>query len=132
MLASTEELLKAGLSNSEAEARLREYGPNALPEAPPVSVWRRLLEQFRSPLIYILLVALAVDLFIWYIAGHGTWPVESFAIGLILLLNAGLGVYQERKAEAALAHLKALAGSLRLGRARSAGSAVAVNTTGTR
>ena len=77
MLASTEELLKAGLSNSEAEARLRKYGPNALPEAAPVSVWRRLLEQFRSPLIYILLFALAVDLVIWYIAGHATWPVES-------------------------------------------------------
>ena len=111
MLASTEELLKTGLSNSEAEARLREYGPNALPEAPPVSVWRRLLEQFRSPLIYILLFALAVDLIIWSIGDHATWPVESFAIGLILLLNAGLGVYQERKAEAALAHLKALAES---------------------
>jgi Ca2+-transporting ATPase len=111
MLASSEELLKSGLSHSEAEARLRRHGPNALPEAPPTSVWRRLLEQFRSPLIYILLFALAVDLIIWYIEGHATWPVESFAIGLILLLNAGLGVYQERKAEAALAHLKALAES---------------------
>ncbi|HSQ23021.1 MAG TPA: HAD-IC family P-type ATPase [Pyrinomonadaceae bacterium] len=111
MLASTEELLKSGLSNSEAEARLRQYGPNALPEAPPISVWRRLLEQFRSPLIYILLFALVVDLVIWYIEGHVAWPVESFAIALILLLNAGLGVYQERKAEAALAHLKALAES---------------------
>src|SRR5258705_2951587 len=111
MLASIEELLKSGLSQTEAEARLRQYGPNALPEAAPISVWRRLLEQFRSPLIYILLFALAVDLVIWYIEGHATWPVESFAIGLILLLNAGLGVYQERKAEAALAHLKALAES---------------------
>ena len=111
MLASTEELLKSGLSQSEAEARLRQYGPNALPEAPPTSLWRRLLEQFRSPLIYILLFALAVDLIIWYIAGHRSWPVESFAIALILALNAGLGVFQERKAEAALAHLKALAES---------------------
>lgn len=111
MLSSTEELLKSGLSHSEAEARLRQHGPNALPEASPISVWRRLLEQFRSPLIYILLFALAVDLVIWYIGGHAAWPVESFAIGLILLLNAGLGVYQERKAEAALAHLKALAES---------------------
>src|SRR5512144_2456839 len=111
MLASTEELLKSGLSNLEAEARLRQYGPNALPEAPPISLWRRLFEQFRSPLIYILLFALAVDLVIWYIEGHRAWPVESFAIALILALNAGLGVFQERKAEAALAHLKALAES---------------------
>lgn len=84
---------------------------NALPEPPPVSLWRRLLEQFRSPLIYILLFALTADLIIWYIEGHAAWPVESFAIALILLLNAGLGVYQERKAETALAHLKTLAQS---------------------
>jgi P-type Ca2+ transporter type 2C len=111
MFASTEELLKSGLSHSEAEARLRQYGPNALPEAPPISVWRRLLEQFRSPLIYILLFALVVDLTIWFLERHLGWPVESLAIALILVLNAGLGVYQERKAEAALAHLKALAES---------------------
>ncbi|HJZ82664.1 MAG TPA: HAD-IC family P-type ATPase [Pyrinomonadaceae bacterium] len=111
MLASTEELLRAGLSQTEAEARLRQYGLNALPETPPVSLWRRLLEQFRSPLIYILLFALATDLAIWLIEGHQGWPLESFAIALILLLNAGLSVYQERKAEAALAHLKALAES---------------------
>jgi Ca2+-transporting ATPase len=111
MLASTKELLKSGLSHSEAEARLRQYGPNALPDAPSISVWRRLLEQFRSPLIYILLFALAADLAIWFVEGRSGWPVESFAIALILLLNAGLGVFQERKAEAALAHLKALAES---------------------
>lgn len=109
MVVSTQELFRAGLSQQEAEERLRRYGANALPQTPPVSVWRRLLEQFRSPLIYILLFALATDLVIWYFAGHSTWPVESFAIGLILLLNAGLGVYQERKAEAALAHLQSLA-----------------------
>ena len=39
-------------------------------------------------------------------------PLESLAILFILLLTAGLGVYQERKAEAALARLKALAESL--------------------
>lgn len=42
------------------------------------------------------------------IEGARGLPVESFAIALILLLNAGLGVYQEHKAEAALARLKAL------------------------
>jgi P-type Ca2+ transporter type 2C len=100
-----------GLSSSEAEARLRQHGPNVLPEKPPISLWRRFAEQFRSPLIYILLFALAVDLIIWFIEGHNGLPVESFAITLILLLNAGLGVYQESRAEAALARLKALAES---------------------
>ncbi len=108
---STERLNKSGLSHAEAETRLRQFGLNELPEKPPISFWRRLIEQFRSPLIYILLFALVVDLAIWTVEGASGWPDESFAIALILLLNAGLGVYQERKAESALSHLKALAQS---------------------
>jgi len=82
-----------GLSSEEAQARLKEYGPNALPEKPPVTLWQRFISQFRSPLIYILLSALLVDLIIWFIEGASGLPVESLAIALILLLNAGLGVY---------------------------------------
>jgi Ca2+-transporting ATPase len=101
-----------GLSTAEAQARLKQHGPNVLPMKPPESLWRRFVGQFRSPLIYILLFALAADLSIWFVAGQRDWPLESFAIALILLLNAGLGVYQERKAEAALARLKAMSESL--------------------
>jgi len=101
-----------GLSSTEARARLQQYGPNALPEKAPRTVWQRFLHQFQSPLIYILLFALLVDIAIWLFEGASTLPVESIAIALILLLNAGLGVYQENKAEAALAHLKELAAPL--------------------
>jgi len=98
-----------GLSGAAARARLELYGPNALPEQPPVPLRRRFAAQFRSPLIYILLFALVVDLAIWLAEGARGLPLESFAIVLILLLNAGLGVYQESKAESALARLKSLA-----------------------
>jgi P-type Ca2+ transporter type 2C len=101
-----------GLSGTEAQARLAKYGQNALPEKPPKSLAARFLAQFRSPLIYILLFALVVDLLIWFYEGAGGVPVESIAIGLILLLNAGLGVYQESKSEAALSRLKAMAAPL--------------------
>jgi len=104
--------LHAGLTSAEAQMRLEQHGPNVLPMKPPERFWRRFVEQFRSPLIYILLFALAADLSIWFVAGHRSWPLESFAIALILLLNAGLGVYQEEKAEAALARLKAMSESL--------------------
>ncbi len=98
-----------GLSTEEARRRLAEYGPNALPEAPPEPLWKKWLRQFRSPLIYILLFALIVDLGIWIYEGMHGWPLESLAIAAILLLNATLGVWQERKAESALEKLKALA-----------------------
>jgi Ca2+-transporting ATPase len=78
-----------GLSSAEAEARLKQHGLNVLPTKPPVTLWRRFLNQFRSPLIYILIFALAIDLTIWLVEGHSALPVESFAIGLILLTKRG-------------------------------------------
>ncbi|MCX7961205.1 MAG: HAD-IC family P-type ATPase, partial [Burkholderiales bacterium] len=101
--------MTGGLTTAEARARLARFGRNALPERPPTPIWRRALAQFRSPLIYILLFALLVDLAIWFAEGAADVPVESLAIALILVLNAALGVYQESKAEAALARLKAMA-----------------------
>jgi Ca2+-transporting ATPase len=101
-----------GLSSAEAHERLQQFGPNSLPEKPPKTLWQRFLLQFKSPLIYILLAALVIDLAIWVIEGAQGFPAESVAIAFILLLNAGLGVYQEGKAEAALQRLKALAAAL--------------------
>ena len=100
-----------GLSTAEATDRLSRVGPNALPERALDPLWRRFLRQFASPLIYILLFALVFDLGLWVFEGLQAWPIEASAIGVILLLNAGLGLYQEQRSEAALAQLKALAGS---------------------
>jgi P-type Ca2+ transporter type 2C len=46
-----------GLSETEAEDRLEKEGPNRLPEGKGLSRFEILLHQFKSPLIYILLVA---------------------------------------------------------------------------
>jgi Ca2+-transporting ATPase len=99
-----------GLSTADARARAAQYGPNALPDRAPTPLWRRVLQQFASPLIYLLLFALAFDVVVWLHDGAGRWPVEAIAIGAILLLNAALGVYHERRSESALARLKTLAG----------------------
>src|SRR6185436_12540283 len=98
-----------GLSQAEAARRLVGHGPNALPEARGVSLWQRLLSQFKSALIYILLFALALDLVLWVHEGAAAVPYDAIAIAVILILNAGLGAYQESKADAALARLKVLA-----------------------
>lgn len=95
-----------GLTSAIANKKLATVGPNALPEKPPTPIWRRFLKQFTSPLIYILLFALAVDLFIWMREGANTVPVDAISIGVILFLNALLGVFQESKSESALARLK--------------------------
>ena len=100
-----------GLSAAEAAARLARVGPNALPEPSPLPLWRRFVRQFASPLIYILLFALAFDAGLWIYEGAQAWPIEAGAIGLILLFNAALGLYQEQRSEAALARLKVLGGA---------------------
>jgi P-type Ca2+ transporter type 2C len=101
----------SGLSTADATRRLAQFGPNALPEHPPEPLWRRFVRQFNSPLIFILLFALAFDFCLWVYEGAHGWPIEASAIGLILLFNAALGLYQEQRSEAALARLKALAGA---------------------
>ncbi|HEU4934594.1 MAG TPA: cation-translocating P-type ATPase [Pyrinomonadaceae bacterium] len=108
----SKDLAARGLSSAEAQKRLQQFGPNALPEKAPLTFWRRFFAQFQSPLIYILLFALVVDIAVWFFEGAQGLPIESIAIAVILLLNAGLGVYQESKAEAALKHLKDLAAPL--------------------
>ncbi|WP_233498230.1 cation-transporting P-type ATPase [Meiothermus sp. QL-1] len=101
--------LPPGLSEAEAKRRLEIHGPNRLPEKSPESFLHRFLRQFKSPLIYILLFALGVDLALWGLEGGHGLPFESIAIGLILLFNAGLGLWQESRSEAALRRLEALA-----------------------
>ncbi len=97
-----------GLSHEEARRRLAESGPNALPQAPPLPLWRRVARQLRSALIYVLIFALVVDLGLWIRAGAAGLPIESIAIAAILILNSVLGVWQEYRAEDALAKLREL------------------------
>lgn len=90
-----------GLSEREAASRLAKYGPNHLPQKPPVPLWLIVLRQFRSPLIYILGVAAVVS------AAMGDVKDAGFIAG-VLVLNAVIGAYQEWKAEQSSHALKKL------------------------
>lgn len=104
-----DESSRTGFTSNQAREALAQYGPNALPEQPTESLLHRFLRQFRNPVIYILLFALAFDLAIWWQEGAGDIPLEAVTILVILLFNSILGVWQETKSESALARLKALA-----------------------
>ena len=90
-----------GLAHHEAEARLARYGPNQLEEEPPTPPWLVFLRQFRSPLIFILLLALAVTVLL---GEH----LDASVIAVVLVLNAVIGFTQERKAEGAVRALMQL------------------------
>jgi len=93
---------QSGLSPAEAARRLGEMGPNELTEAPRPTFWRMLLDQFNNFIVIILILASAVSALI------GDY-VEASAIIAIVILNAVLGVIQERRAEEALAALRRMA-----------------------
>jgi len=97
-----------GLSSGDAEQRLQELGPNALGPPKRAPWWKRLFNQFKSALIYLLLFALIVDLITWVRGGATRLPIEALAVAAILLLNAGLGLLQEYRSERALEELARL------------------------
>ena len=100
--------MRLGLTTLEAERLLGECGPNSLPPARRLSWWQRLLSQFKNALVYLLLLALSVDLVTWLRAGARHVPVEAIAVAAVLLLNAGLGLFQEYRSERALEELAKL------------------------
>jgi magnesium-transporting ATPase (P-type) len=98
-----------GLTSVEAAHRLSSFGANALAEARRTPAWRHFLDQFRDPLVYLLLAAIAVSTAAWLVEGAQGPPVEAIVIGAIVLGNGVLGFLQERGAEAAVAALARLA-----------------------
>lgn len=101
---------RTGLSSDEAKRRLDKFGPNELASAPPVPKWKKFLQQFQDPLVYLLLAATAISLVAWIIekvnaapgAEGEALPFDSIVIVLILIVNAILGYMQEAKAEEAV------------------------------
>jgi len=97
-LGTTEE---SGLSASEAASRLEKYGPNELADREQRTPFDILAEQFKNPLVWLLLAAAVGSVILGDI-------VETIAILAIVVLNAALGFFQEYRAENALASLRKL------------------------
>lgn len=103
-LFSNLETSSSGLSEPEAESRLKKYGPNALAEKPPKSILTMLKEQIIDPMILILLGAAAFSAIL------NEW-VEAGVIFFIVVVNSIIGIIQEKKAQSSLAALKTMSAS---------------------
>ncbi|MEA2097529.1 MAG: cation-transporting P-type ATPase [Patescibacteria group bacterium] len=90
---------KSGLSADEVEKRLKKYGKNELPKKEKFTSLDVAISQFKSPLVYILLIAAFVSFALKEFIDTG---VIIFAV----MINAVVGFIQETKAECALERLK--------------------------
>jgi Ca2+-transporting ATPase len=90
-----------GLSASEAQERLRQYGPNHLKEKKKEPGWQAFLRQYGDLMQIVLLVAAVINQVV-----TGEWGTTLVLIGLTIF-NAVLALRGEAKAEASLAALAA-------------------------
>ncbi len=90
-----------GLSGSEAAARLLADGPNVLPEPPGRTILWVVLDQLKSPLIYLLVAAAVVSVAL------AEWDDAVFIV-LVLAINTTIGAVQEWRAEEHTAALRSV------------------------
>ncbi len=80
-----------GLSSQEALKRWNHYGQNSLPESKPKSIYQTFFEQFKSPIILILIAAVLIS--------FGIGEIQNgWFICAVLIINAAIGTYLERSA----------------------------------
>ena len=80
-----------GLTNKEANRRLKEYGYNELPREKRKSVFKVFIESFMDPIIYVMIVAAILS----FVANE---PLDALAIIFIILVDAVMSTIQEYKA----------------------------------
>jgi len=90
-----------GLNESEVKDRQGQFGPNKLPEQSKITLMNIILHQVLNPLIFILVLAAVASILI----GEAK---DAIFIFLVILINTGLGTYQEFNAEKSASALQKL------------------------
>ena len=91
-----------GISEKEIEARLKQYGLNEIKEGKKISPWEIFLNQFKSIVIWILIIATIISAFL-------KEYIDAIVILVIIILISVLGFFLEYRAERAIEALKKLA-----------------------
>ncbi|MCF7831905.1 MAG: HAD-IC family P-type ATPase [Candidatus Pacebacteria bacterium] len=92
------ETSRDGLDTAETESRKKMYGANAMTNKQGVNVASIIAHQFTSPLIFILIIAAVLT-------GVLQEWIDTAVILFAIFINAGLGFYQEYRAETTLSAL---------------------------
>jgi len=90
-----------GLTDKNAQTKILKFGRNELKDKDKKPPWKLFLEQFNNFIIWILMIAAILS----FISGD---IFEGILITAILILNAGVGFWQEYKAEESIEALRKL------------------------
>ncbi len=93
-----------GLNSQQVEESRQKYGNNALPAPPRATFLDKLLDNFKDPIIRILLVALLVNVVFAYM-GHGDW-IETLGIFIAIILATFVSTWSEYSNENAFQKLQ--------------------------
>lgn len=96
--------LDNGLNNTEAKRRFEQNGANEFEKKKQKSLLAKFLEQFKSFMILVLLIAAVISGVVGYLHGEGF--TDAIIILVIVILNACIGTAQEVKAEKSLEALE--------------------------
>lgn len=95
----------SGLTSQQVEESRRKYGANTLTEIPSDPLWKKILEGFKDPMLMILMVALAVQVALFFL-GQAEW-FEPVGILIAILVANGVASVSENKQEGKASALKA-------------------------
>ena len=93
-----------GLTAQEVEDSRKQYGSNALTQIPPDPLWKKILEGFKDPMIMILMVALVIQVALFFL-GQAEW-FEPVGILIAILIANGVASVSENKQENKASALK--------------------------
>ncbi len=96
-----------GLTEQEAARRMAEVGPNKLKEKEKESLIHKFLKEIMEPMTIVLIIAAVISAVTAAFSHEGF--ADVFIILAVVIINAVLGVYQESKAESAIAALQEIA-----------------------
>lgn len=97
--------LNLGLTNEEAEERIKKYGENKLQDKKKESIFIKFIKQFNDFMIIILILASIISAVVTKMKGSNDY-IDSIIIIAIVVFNAIMGLVQENKAEKSLEALK--------------------------
>ncbi|MGE3278782.1 MAG: cation-translocating P-type ATPase [Candidatus Altimarinota bacterium] len=97
-----------GLTKKEAGSRLQKYGPNRLEAVNDNPWWKMLFRQFTDLMVIILIVSAGIAVGTGLLHGDQEGLFDGLIILGIVLLNAGIGFFQEFKTEKTLEALRKL------------------------